>query len=337
MIQIQHNFNLKAFNTFGIDIQASEYIACHIIDDIMEALKHLSHRQKSYLILGGGSNILFSKAFDGIVIHPLLNKIKVVKESSEHIWVEVEAGAVWDDFVAYCVDKDWYGIENLSYIPGNIGASPVQNIGAYGVEVKDCIEDVKGIYIDKVESFQFSNKDCQFGYRQSIFKSELKNKVIITSVVFRLSKVQSFKLDYGSVKAELEKKGELTLHNVRNAIIDIRKSKLPEPEELGNAGSFFKNPVISKDAFNILLKEYNEVPNYPVNNNMIKVPAGWLIDQAGWKGKSMGNAAVHTKQALVLVNQGNAKGSEVISLANAIIDDIKSKFNIVIEPEVNIL
>ncbi|WP_430809285.1 MULTISPECIES: UDP-N-acetylmuramate dehydrogenase [unclassified Carboxylicivirga] len=337
MIQIKHDFQLKSFNTFGFDITAGEYIACHNNTEVAKALAYVQQQNKPFLVLGGGSNILFSQNFEGTIIHPIMNNITKVRENEEYIWLEASAGVVWDDLVAYCVDRNWYGLENLSYIPGNVGASPVQNIGAYGVEVKDCIESVKGYYIADGHPFEMSNADCHFAYRQSIFKGELKNKTLITSVIFKLNKSASFHLSYGPVKEQVQKNGRLTLSNVRNTIIDIRRSKLPEPEELGNAGSFFKNPVINCEAFSTLQEQHGDVPHYPLDNSMVKVPAGWLIEKAGWKGKSMGRAAVHTQQALVLVNKGGATGYEVLHLAQQIIQDVQAMFGISIEPEVNIL
>ena len=337
MIQNQQNFNLASLNTFGFDVKARNYIACHSPQEIKEALSWVNNKQENLLILGGGSNILFKNDFNGTIIHPLLNKIEVNKETDEHIWLEVEAGVVWDDLVEYSVNNNWFGLENLSYIPGNVGASPVQNIGAYGVEVKDCIEKVKGIYIDQQTTFIFNNDECQFGYRQSIFKSELKNKTVITSVVFKLNKNERFNLSYGPVKELLDDRKAISLKTVRQTIIDIRKSKLPEPEEMGNAGSFFKNPVISANNYSQLKKQYPDIPGYVIDDQQIKVPAGWLIDRAGWKGRSMGDAAVHNKQALVLVNKGKASGQQILSLADAIIDSIIEKYNIKIEPEVNVI
>ncbi len=337
MTQIQNNFQLKTYNTFGFDVTCKSYISCHSNTELQEALTFLKKYPQPYLILGGGSNILFSKNFEGLIIHPLMNKISILKENDAHIWVEADAGVVWDDLVEHCVNNQWYGLENLSYIPGNVGASPVQNIGAYGVEAKDGIESVKGIYIESLEFFELTNEECRFGYRQSKFKNELKNKVIISSVVFKLNKTEEFNLSYGPVKEQVEKSGPITLQSVRSTIIDIRKSKLPEPDELGNAGSFFKNPVIDQQLFTTLQSKYASIPHYPLEGNLVKVPAGWLIEQAGWKGKSINQAAVHNKQALVLVNKGGATGSDIIHLAERIIDDIREQFGISIEPEVNII
>lgn len=337
MINTINKIDLGSYNTFGIKATAKELITCDSLDSIEEALAYLRKYPQPFLVLGGGSNVLFCNDFDGLILHPNLNNFKVIKETKKHIWLEVGAGVEWDDLVEYCVEHEWYGLENLSYIPGHVGASPVQNIGAYGVEAKDTIESVKGFFISDGNTFELNNAECQFAYRQSIFKSTMKNKTIISSVVFKLNKTESYTLNYGPVKAEVEKKGPLSLRNIRETIIEIRKSKLPEPEELGNAGSFFKNPIIDIELFKQLQKQYESIPNYPIDEKQIKVPAGWLIEQSGWKGKAIGDAAVHDKQALVLVNKGNASGQDILNLAYQIINDIHKKFGITIEPEVNII
>lgn len=337
MIQVQNNFKLKNYNTFGFDVTCKSYISCNTFSELQKALNYLKEHPQPFFILGGGSNVLFSKDFDGLIIHPLMDKITIIKENSEHVWLEADAGVVWDQLVDHCVDKQWYGLENLSYIPGNVGASPVQNIGAYGIEAKDCIESVKGIYIDTLYEFLLMNEECQFAYRQSIFKNSLKNKVVISSVVFKLNKTEQFNLSYGPVKEQVELKGPITLKNVRETIIEIRKSKLPEPDETGNAGSFFKNPVIKQELFNQLQTEYKDIPYYAAGDNLVKVPAGWLIEHAGWRGKRLNQAAVHNKQALVLVNMGGATGHDILKLAEKIIVDVKGQFGISIEPEVNII
>nr|WP_321410781.1 UDP-N-acetylmuramate dehydrogenase [uncultured Carboxylicivirga sp.] len=337
MLSIEKNANLKPYNTFGLDVKANQLAFCPDHESLLEIITYLHKNPTSYLILGGGSNLLFSKDFDGIIIHPTIKGIKVIKEDPKHIWIEAGAGENWDDLVAFCVNNNYYGLENLSYIPGNVGASPVQNIGAYGVEVKDCIEEVNGINIEDGHAFTMNNDECMFDYRYSIFKNELKNKVIITSVIFKLNKAGELNLSYGPVKEELLKKDERDLKTLRDTIIEIRKSKLPEPSELGNAGSFFKNPVVTKNQFDSLLKDFPQIPNYIVSEDLIKIPAGWLIETSGWKGKSFGGAAVHEKQALVLINKNEAKAQDIINLANNIITDIKSRFGITLEPEVNII
>lgn len=336
-MQIIRHAKLKKLNTFGLDIKASELVDCNNIETLVKCIDYLIDKPQPFLILGGGSNLLFSKDYNGLIIHPSLQGIKIIDETSKHVWIEVGAGVNWDDLVDHCVNNKWFGLENLSHIPGNVGASPVQNIGAYGVEVKDCIENVKGIYTDSAKPFSLNNNECQFAYRNSIFKSELKNKTVISSVQFKLRKDGELNLSYGPVKAELEKKSVLDIHHLRQTIIEIRKSKLPEPEEFGNAGSFFKNPIVNRTVLDDLLEKYPDVPSYNIDSERVKIPAGWLIDRAGWKGRSIGGAAVHKDQALVLINKGNAKPSDIIQLSNHIIENIGEKYNIQLEPEVNII
>lgn len=337
MLNIQQNISLKTFNTFGIDVKAAQLTICSNTEDLAEYLSDIKKLPAPILVLGGGSNILFTKDFEGTIIYPRIKGIEVIKEDEASIWLKVGAGEEWDDLVDYTVRNNWYGLENLSYIPGNVGASPVQNIGAYGVEAKDYIEEVNGMLLENADSFTFTKDQCQFGYRQSIFKKELKGKTVITSVIFKLSKQPLFALDYGHVKKAVAANGAITLENIRNTIIAIRKSKLPEPEELGNAGSFFKNPVIDLEVFKHLLEDHPDAPHYPIDANHVKVPAGWLIEAAGWKGKSRGPAGVHHQQALVLVNHGQASGMDILKLANRIIVDIRAQFDITLEPEVNVI
>ncbi len=337
MLNIQQNISLKTFNTFGIDVKAAHLTICSNTEDLVDYLSDSKMLAQPILVLGGGSNILFTKDFEGTIIYPRIKGMEVVQEDENTVWLKVGAGEVWDDLVEYCVQNNWYGLENLSYIPGNVGASPVQNIGAYGVEAQDCIETVHGVLLDNAASFMYTKAQCQFGYRQSIFKNELKGQTVITSVIFKLSKQPVFTLNYGHVKEAVEANGAITLDNIRKTIIDIRKSKLPEPEELGNAGSFFKNPVIHRDVFKHLQEEHPHAPHYPVDDHHVKVPAGWLIETAGWKGKSMGPAGVHEQQALVLVNHGQASGMDILKLANRIIVDIRAHFDITLEPEVNVI
>lgn len=337
MLNIQQNISLKSFNTFGIDVKANQLTICSNEEDLQEYLQDSDRLPQPLLVLGGGSNLLFTQNFEGTIIYPRIKGMTVIKENKDSIWLQAGAGETWDDLVAYCVANNWYGLENLSYIPGNVGASPVQNIGAYGVEAKDCIDSVNGIMLETGELFTFTNAQCKFGYRQSIFKKVLKGKTALTSVVFKLSKVPTYTLDYGHVKEAVLANGPVTLPNIRNTIIEIRRSKLPEPEELGNAGSFFKNPVVDKAVFQHILQEHPRAPHYPVDENHVKVPAGWLIETAGWKGKKLGPAGVHHQQALVLVNYGNATGLDILRLANQIIVDIRAHFDITLEPEVNVI
>ncbi|MCU4175112.1 UDP-N-acetylmuramate dehydrogenase [Carboxylicivirga sp. N1Y90] len=337
MPQILKNVNLKPYNTFGLEVHAKELAVCSSLEQLLECIHDLNSNPQKHMVIGGGSNLLFSSDYNGRLIHPLIEGIEILDQNTEEVWIEVGAGFEWDDLVQYCVENNWYGIENLSYIPGKVGASPVQNIGAYGVEVQDCIESVKGIHLETGKPFSYTKEECQFAYRQSIFKSALKNKVVIVSVVYKLSKKEVFNLSYGPVKEEINRIGKPTLQLVRNTITAIRKSKLPEPEVLGNAGSFFKNPVVEQVVFESIASRYDKVPSYLLDNNKVKIPAAWLIEKAGWKGKSLGQAAVHDNQALVIINKGKAQAQEIIELSKHIIMDVEEKFAITLEPEVNII
>jgi UDP-N-acetylmuramate dehydrogenase len=330
----QH-ISLIPYNTFGIDVKADYFIEYDSVDDLYSILQSEIVKSTRILCIGGGSNLLFLNDFKGVLLHSTIQSIEKVQEDNEHIYLEVGSGVVWDDLVAYTVANGWGGVENLSLIPGEVGASAVQNIGAYGVEVQDVITVVKSLEIKTSKPVIFSLEDCRYGYRNSIFKNELKGKYIITSVVFRLDKKPVYKLNYQHLETEVFKHGDVTLQNIRQTIIDIRESKLPDPKILGNAGSFFMNPVIPKQHFQELLVQYPQMPHYFVSEAEEKVPAGWLIDQCGWKGKQIGNAAVHEKQALVLVNKGGATGAEIVHLASEIQKSVKEKFGIDIKPEVN--
>jgi UDP-N-acetylmuramate dehydrogenase len=331
----QH-YPLKQRHTFGIELFANQYVECENEQDVLHLIEQGVFKS-AFFILGGGSNVLFYNEFQGAIIHPVMNKIGLLRQDESHVWVSADAGVVWDDFVAYCVENEYYGVENLSYIPGHVGASPVQNVGAYGVEACDCIDHVSAIDLTTGHRVELTNEACRFGYRDSIFKNELKNRVMVTNVVFKLSLTPDFNLDYGQIKEEIAKRGEVTLQNVRHAIIYIRQSKLPDPQVVGNAGSFFKNPVVSSFQANVLLDIYPKMPHYQIDDELVKIPAGWLIETAGWKGKSIGNVAVHDKQALVIINKGQATTLEVNELAKAIEDDILLKFNIELEREVNFI
>ncbi len=337
MLKVNHNFSLKEYNTFNIDAYASVFVKLNSIGECKEWLRSMDLTNRSVLVIGHGSNLLFTGKYDGVVVQPVMNFVKIMEDNDDEILIEVGAGKKWDDFVLFCVENSFYGVENLSLIPGTVGASPVQNIGAYGVEVKDVIDSVNGVFIDSGEEFCFTNKECDFEYRSSVFKKELKGKIIITSVVFRLSKREKFNLNYGHLKESLKNYGEINIENIRSVIVSVRNSKLPEPEVTGNAGSFFKNPEISQTLYNELLKKYSDMPGYLLENDLVKVPAGWLIDRAGWKGKKMGRAGVHPQQALVLINLGNATGSDILKLSKAIEEDIYDKFQINLEKEVNVI
>jgi len=332
---IKEHTSLLPYNTFGIDVKADYFIEYESIDDLKAVLNTEIAKSNPILHIGGGSNLLFLKNYPGVILHSSIKSIEKVREDADSVFVEAGAGVEWDNFVAYCVDNGWGGVENLSLIPGEVGASAVQNIGAYGVEVQDVVEEVSAVGLQSLEARTFSNAECDYGYRSSIFKKELKGNYIITSVVFRLTKQPVFKLNYQHLEEEVLKNGEVSLQNIRQTIISVRESKLPDPKVAGNAGSFFMNPVISKELFNKLLQAYPHMPHYFVSDVEEKVPAGWLIDQCGWKGRQIGNAGVHDKQALVLVNKGGATGAEIVHLAEQIQASVKDKFGILLQPEVN--
>jgi len=334
---IKENISLLSYNTFGIDAKADYFIEYSSVEELQMALQSEIVKSNRLLHIGGGSNLLFMKDFKGVILHSAINFIKKVSEDADTVMLEAGAVVNWDDFVAYSVQNGWGGVENLSLIPGEVGASAVQNIGAYGVEVQDVIIEVNAVEIETGELKIFSIEDCQYGYRESIFKKELKGKYIITSVVFKLQKQPEFKLNYQHLEAEVLKNGDINLQNIRQTIIAVRESKLPDPKIFGNAGSFFMNPVISKAHFNELLAQYPQMPHYFVSETEEKVPAGWLIDQCGWKGKQIGNAGVHDKQALVLVNKGGATGAEIVYLAEQIQASVKTKFGIELRAEVNFI
>ena len=334
MFTIETNYSLKSHNTFGLDVRTERYIKLNDIEDIREVLHNKAICKKPILVLGGGSNILFSKDFEGTVLHPNLNNIEIASETKEDIYLRVGAGVCWDRLVEFCVSNGWGGIENLSLIPGNVGAAPVQNIGAYGIEAKDTIVSVKGLYINNGKPFVFDNASCEFGYRDSIFKNKLRRRAIITHVSFRLSKQPKFVTHYGNIEEELKKYSEVNLKSIRSAIIDIRRRKLPDPKDLGNAGSFFKNPVVTAFKAAKLIQKYPQIPTYP-NANGVKLSAAWLIEQCGWKGKKIGNVGMYQDQALIMVNYGNAKAEELTCLSNAIQESVKKTFGVKVEPEVN--
>jgi UDP-N-acetylmuramate dehydrogenase len=335
-MEIQYSINLKPYNTFGIDAFAQSFSRFSTVEELKFLL---SQKEKNTLfILGGGSNILLTKDIDAFVLRNEIKGIEVNSRTGDSVVLKVGAGEVWHDFVVYCVDHQLAGIENLSLIPGSVGASPMQNIGAYGVEVKDVIEQVEALHIETMELHTFSNTDCQFGYRESVFKRALKGQYIITQVYFKLSTNPNINTAYGAIESELKTKGikQASIKDVSNAVIAIRKSKLPDPKQIGNAGSFFKNPVISISLFDKIKNHHPSVPYYPAEPGFVKVPAGWLIEQAGWKGKTMGNCGVHKNQALVLVNYGGATGKEIWDLSSQIVADIEEKFGIELEREVNV-
>jgi len=337
-MEIQSNFSLKKYNTFGIEASAKQFVAVHSIDELKTVLAQNKNEKK--FILGGGSNMLLTKDIDALVIHIDLKGKKIIKEDADFVWVESQAGETWHDFVLYTIENNFGGLENMSLIPGNVGTTPVQNIGAYGTEIKDTFVSCEAMNIATQEMRTFDNAECNFGYRESIFKHEVKDQYIITSVVFKLTK-RNHKINtsYGDILAELAKNNisEPTLKDVSNAVIAIRQSKLPDPKELGNSGSFFKNPIISKSDFEKIHQKFPEMKFYEVSETEVKVPAGWLIEQAGFKGKRFGDAGVHKNQALVLVNYGNATGQEILAVSKEVQKTVFEKFGIQIEAEVNVI
>lgn len=335
-MQIQENKSLKSYNTFGIDVKAKQFIEISSLKDLKELLKI----KKDFFILGGGSNLLLTKDIEKLVIHLNLKGIEILGEAENDIFVKVQAGENWHEFVLWCLEHDFGGIENLSLIPGNVGTSPIQNIGAYGVELKDSMFELEALEIETGLVKNFKNADCGFGYRNSVFKNELKGKYIITNVTFKLTKnTHRHNSSYGAIQSEFEKNNikNPTIKDISDAVISIRRSKLPDPKELGNSGSFFKNPVILKHQFRQLQHKFPKVPHYILSETEVKVPAGWLVEQCGFKGKRFGDAGVHKNQALVLVNYGHATGKEIFELSKKIQQTVLEKFDMQLEAEVNIL
>ncbi|OEY73107.1 UDP-N-acetylmuramate dehydrogenase [Salegentibacter salarius] len=337
-MQVAENFSLKQYNTFGVDVMARKFISVHSTVELRDVLQQAYASE--IFVLGGGSNMLLTKDIDKTVIHIGLKGIELISESRDDVVLKVGAGENWHQFVLYCIEKGFGGLENLSLIPGNVGTAPVQNIGAYGVELKDSFESCEAMRIQTLEVDTFSAEQCEFDYRNSVFKNKLKGEYIITSVNFRLCKKDhQLSTSYGAIQEELDKHNieKPTIKNVSDAVISIRQQKLPDPRELGNSGSFFKNPVIKETEFKKLQKQFPEMPFYALHANQIKIPAGWLIDQAGLKGYRQGDAGVHKNQALVLVNYGNATGQEILALSKEIQDKIYKKYGIQLEPEVNVI
>ena len=337
-MQIQQNVSLKPYNTFGMDVTAQYFAAFATVNELEELLSNNAH-QLPTLILGGGSNILFTKNFDGLVLKNNSKGITLVNENADFYYVKAAAGEIWHNLVNFCIENDYAGIENLSLIPGNVGASPMQNIGAYGVEIKDIFESLQAYHIKDKAIINFSLANCQFGYRESIFKHQYKGQFVILNVTYKLRKQPIFNTKYGAINAELVKMAvtDLSIKNISQAIINIRTSKLPNPKLIGNAGSFFKNPQISKFRLHVLKEQYEAIPAYPVDEMHYKIAAGWLIEQCGWKGFRKGDAGCNPLQALVLVNYGNATGQEIFDLSIQIIQSVEQKFGIVLEREVNII
>ncbi len=325
--------SLRPYNTFGIDATAAAMYDCRDVAELRAAIR-VSADGRRY-VLGGGSNVLFLGDFDGAIIRPLMGGIEVVGEAVDCVTVRAGAGVAWDDFVAWCVAHGLYGAENLSGVPGNVGAAPVQNIGAYGVEAKDVIDTVDGLRMDTAEAFRMTAAECAFGYRDSVFKHSLRGICVITAVTFRLSRKPAYNLGYGALSETVRDLGGASLANVRKAVISIRDSKLPDPKVTGNAGSFFKNPEVDSCVADKLKLRYPDMPSYPLPDGRVKIPAGWLIERSGWKGRSLGRAAVHSRQALVLVNLGGAAGADIVKLCDAVRADVLSSFGLDLSPEVN--
>lgn len=336
------DFQLLEYNTFGIEGKCRRFVEFDTVDELKSVLASLTPADNPLMVLGGGSNLLLTRDFPGTVLHSNIVGRPVVERTADEtgdILVTAGSGMIWDDFVAFCVENGIYGAENLSLIPGTVGASAVQNIGAYGVEAKDIIYKVEAVEIATGKTVTFSNSDCRYAYRQSRFKTEWKGMYVVTNVTYRLSSTFTPHLDYGNIKQELERIGIInpTANELRRVIIHIRETKLPDTKVEGNAGSFFMNPVVDKSKYDALALEYPGMPHYTVDPHHEKIPAGWMIDRCGWKGKTVGRAGVHDKQALVLVNRGGATGSEIVELCNLIRKDVYEKFGIEINPEVNII
>ena len=334
MIFRHDNFNLKEHNTFKIEAFAKQFIKFQTIADIQHIINYGELKNYKIFILGGGSNVLFTKNFEGIILQSAINKIEIINETNNEVTIKAGSGVVWDDFVKFTVDNNFYGAENLSLIPGTVGASPVQNIGAYGVEAKDIITKVECVDLKTGELIYLTNNECKFAYRNSIFKTEFKDKYIVSNVFFKLSKTENYKLDYGNLQSTIDDNNNLSLQKVREAIITTRQQKLPDTDKIGNAGSFFKNPIIEQSHFEKLQKKYNKMPFYKLDGNKYKIPAGWLIENAGWKQKTINNVTVYKNQALVIINTGMANGNNIVNFSELIINDISDKYGIIIEPEV---
>jgi UDP-N-acetylmuramate dehydrogenase len=336
-MQIQENISLKPYNTFGINARARFFTSFKDTDELANLLTNDS--KLPTLILGGGSNILLTKDYDGLVLKNEITGITELHEDGEYVYVKAGAGVNWHQFVLHCIKRNWAGVENLSLIPGNVGASPMQNIGAYGVAIDDVFWDLEAYHLKEKKLVTFTRSDCEFGYRESVFKGKYKDQFVILNVTFRLHKKPVFHTSYGAIEQELERMGakELSIKAISDAVINIRSSKLPNPAVIGNAGSFFKNPSVSKEKFSVLKSKFENIVGHENMDGTFKLAAGWLIEQCGWKGFRRGDAGCHSKQALVLVNHGNASGNEIYNLSEEILQSVKEKFEIILEREVNII
>jgi len=338
-MNVSKNISLKPYNTFGIDVKAKFFSEIRSELQLKKILSFHEFNSIPKLIIGGGSNILLTKDFDGLVLKISIPEIEIISEDEETVTVKAGAGIIWHALVLFCIERNFGGIENLSLIPGTVGAAPIQNIGAYGQELKDVFENLGGFFLSNSKSAMFTKEECRFGYRNSIFKNELKDKFIITHVTIRLSKNPVVNIEYGNVKNEIERMrlNNIGIKEVSDIICRIRLSKLPDPAKIGNAGSFFKNPEISEERFLQLKEKYNDIAGFNLGNSKVKVPAGWLIESCGWKGKVVGNTGAHSKQALVLVNYGDATGQEILNLSREIKESVFQKFGIELREEVNIV
>ena len=336
---IQQNFSLKSYNTFGIEATAKFFVEIQSVEELRHILQNSDYQSIDKLFLGGGSNILLTKNYEGLVVKINLKGIKKFFENDSYSYIQAGAGEIWHELVMYCVENQYAGMENLSLIPGTVGAAPMQNIGAYGVEIKDIFEELQALNLETLKIETFKVNDCHFGYRESVFKHQFKGKYVITSVTFKLNKIPDYKVAYGDIQKTLEEMNifELSIKAVSDAVVNIRKSKLPDPVEIGNSGSFFKNPEISKAQYDELKIKFENIPSYPINETTVKVPAGWLIEQAGWKGFRDGKIGVHTRQALVLVNYGGGTVEQIKGLSVKIQASVLEKFGISLSTEVNFI
>ena len=342
---VQSDISLKKYNTFGIDVLAKYFAVFRSAGELGELLQYKNYPPRErgvalqQMILGGGSNILFTKNYDGLVLKNEVSGIEKIKEDDEHVYIKAGAGENWHQFVLHCISNGWAGVENLSLIPGRIGASPMQNIGAYGVEIKDVFHELEAFFLPEKKMVTFGLADCEFGYRESVFKRKFKSEFVIMNVTYRLNKRPAFNTSYGAISQELEKMNvsELSIKAVSDAVINIRSSKLPDPAVIGNAGSFFKNPTVAKPVFDKLKNDFPAIVGYDQPGGEVKLAAGWLIEQCGWKGIRRGDAGCHAKQALVLVNYGNATGAAIYELSEDILQSVKNKFAVSLEREVNII
>jgi len=331
---LQTNYSLKKHNTFGIDVKTKYFFNFQTVKELQSFIKEKKYSKLPIIIIGEGSNLLFTKNFEGVVIYPQIKGIEIISQTEDYYFVKAGAGIIWDNFVKHCVENNWQGAENLSLIPGTVGATPVQNIGAYGVEAKDIIHSVEYVSLKNGEVYEIEQKDCKFEYRDSIFKNSLKNKTVVTNVIFKLNKKHQFNIDYKGITDELKQFKQINIQNIREAIIKVRNSKLPDVSKIGNAGSFFKNPIIDKNLLEKIKQKYPEIPNFKLENNKYKIPAAYLIDKSNLKGYQYENAKVYENQPLVIVNCGSATGTEILELSEVVQSKVKQKFDINLEREV---